>query len=75
MFVLQTRILVTHALTYLPFVDHVIVMKDGRISEQGSYQQLVANKGDFQEFLLQYLAEVEEEEAESGRRQEKVYII
>ena len=59
--VLQTRVLVTHSLTYLPVVDHIVVMKDGRISEQGSYQQLVANKGEFQEFLLQYLAEEEED--------------
>jgi len=54
----KTRILVTHSATYLPRMDHIVVMKDGRISEQGSYQELVeSEKGVFKEFLLQYLAE------------------
>jgi hypothetical protein len=41
-------------------------MKDGRISEQGSYQQLVDNKGEFQEFLLQHLAQDSEDEPPAG---------
>ncbi|CAL4110031.1 unnamed protein product, partial [Meganyctiphanes norvegica] len=53
----KTRILVTHALTYLPEVDHIVVLKDGMITEQGSYQELLNKKGEFQDFLLQYLAE------------------
>ena len=58
MVIVQTRILVTHSATYLPRMDHIVVMKDGRISEQGSYQELVeSEKGVFKEFLLQYLAE------------------
>lgn len=47
----------THSVTYLPSVDHIVVIKDGRITEQGSYQELLTNKGEFQDFLLQYLAE------------------
>ena len=62
----QTRILVTHSVTYLPSVDHIVVVKDGRVSEQGSYQQLLDNKGQFQDFLLQYLAEKETEEELPG---------
>ena len=34
----KTRILVTHGITYLPKVDHIVVLKEGKISEQGSYQ-------------------------------------
>lgn len=37
----QTRIIVTHQLNMLPFADHVVVMKGGRISEQGSYKDLM----------------------------------
>jgi ABC-type transport system involved in Fe-S cluster assembly fused permease/ATPase subunit len=31
----------------LPKTDHIIVIKEGKISEQGSYQELVERKGDF----------------------------
>ena len=50
-----TRVLVTHGITYLPYVDNIIVMKDGRISEHGSYQELLYRKGEFAEFLLEYI--------------------
>ena len=32
-------------------------MKDGRISEQGTYHELLAQEGEFAEFLVNYLAE------------------
>jgi ATP-binding cassette subfamily C (CFTR/MRP) protein 1 len=53
----KTTILVTHGITYLPKTDHIIVMKDGRISEQGSYRELVERKGDFAAFLIEHMAE------------------
>lgn len=34
----KTRVLVTHGITFLPKTDHIVVVKDGVISEQGSYQ-------------------------------------
>lgn len=34
----KTRFLVTHALSYLPRVDEIHVMLDGRITESGSYK-------------------------------------
>jgi len=58
----KTRILVTHSAVFLPRVDHIVVMKDGRISEQGSYQELLDAKGEFQEFLTTFLAEGHEDE-------------
>ena len=56
-FNLHPRILVTHAVTYLPKTDHIIVMKDGCISEQGSYKELVERKGDFAAFLIEHMSE------------------
>ncbi|XP_076064714.1 multidrug-Resistance like Protein 1 isoform X2 [Oratosquilla oratoria] len=58
----RTRILVTHGLTYLHNVDHIIVLKNGSISEQGTYNELMEKKGEFQEFLIQYLSENQEDE-------------
>ena len=51
----KTRILVTHGISFLPQVDQIIVMKEGSISEKGTYDQLLANKGAFAEFLIEQL--------------------
>ena len=51
----QTRLLVTHGVTFLPETDNIIVMKDGEISEQGSYEELLRKNGDFAKFLLEYM--------------------
>jgi hypothetical protein len=32
-------------------------MKDGRISEQGTYLELLAQEGEFADFLIEYLVE------------------
>lgn len=53
----KTRFLITHAISYLPKVDEILVMKDGEITENGSYRQLLAQKGAFSEFLVLYLQE------------------
>lgn len=53
----KTRILVTHGITYLPEVDNIIVVKDGEITEFGSYKQLLEKRGAFSEFLVQHLQE------------------
>ena len=55
----------THGITYLPQVDQIIVLKDGEISEIGSYKELLTRKGTFSEFLLQHLDDAGEE-AEDG---------
>uniref|UniRef100_A0A4W3K651 ATP-binding cassette, sub-family C (CFTR/MRP), member 3 n=1 Tax=Callorhinchus milii TaxID=7868 RepID=A0A4W3K651_CALMI len=64
----KTRVLVTHGVSFLPQVDHIVVLVDGRVSEQGSYQQLLERQGAFAEFLHTYAQseepneELEEEE-------------
>lgn len=61
----KTRVLVTHGISFLPQVDNIMVMVDGRVSEMGSYQELLKQNGAFAEFLRNYALEdiVEEEEA------------
>ncbi|KAF1745727.1 hypothetical protein GCK72_022174 [Caenorhabditis remanei] len=53
----KTRILVTHGLTYLKHCDKVIVIKNGTISEMGTYQELMNSNGAFAEFLEEFLLE------------------
>ncbi|XP_017271649.1 canalicular multispecific organic anion transporter 2 isoform X1 [Kryptolebias marmoratus] len=61
----KTRILVTHGISFLPQVDNIVVMVDGRVSEMGSYVDLFKQNGAFAEFLRNYALEdiVEEDEA------------
>uniref|UniRef100_A0A8P0PR96 Multidrug resistance-associated protein 1 n=1 Tax=Canis lupus familiaris TaxID=9615 RepID=A0A8P0PR96_CANLF len=59
----KTRLLVTHSISYLPQVDVIIVMTGGKISEMGSYQELLARDGAFAEFLRTY-ASGDQEQAE-----------
>ncbi|XP_037541476.1 canalicular multispecific organic anion transporter 1, partial [Nematolebias whitei] len=53
----KTRVLVTHGISFLPFVDEVVVLVDGKVSEVGSYKSLRASKGAFSEFLDTYAKE------------------
>lgn len=61
----KTRVLVTHQLQYLPNVDRIIVLKDGRIEADGSYNELVTIGMDFGRLLENDPAE-EEERSASG---------
>lgn len=56
-----TRVLVTHGITYLPQTDKIVVLKDGEVSEIGTYQELLDKKGDFSDFLVQHINEAEDE--------------
>ncbi|XP_016051783.1 PREDICTED: multidrug resistance-associated protein 1 [Miniopterus natalensis] len=63
----KTRLLVTHGISYLPQVDVIIVMSGGKISEMGSYQELLARDGAFAEFLRTYSStEQEQTEQDDG---------
>lgn len=50
--------LVTHGITFLPEVDVIVVLKDGEVTEMGTYKELLEKKGAFAEFLVQHLTEV-----------------
>jgi ABC-type glutathione transport system ATPase component len=41
----RTRVLVTHQLQFVRHADHVVVMRDGRVAEQGAYEDLVRREG------------------------------
>jgi len=53
----QTRVWVTHSVSYLFKVDNIIVMKDGEISEMGTFNDLLNRRGAFADFINLYLTE------------------
>ncbi|XP_069356357.1 multidrug resistance-associated protein 1 isoform X3 [Maniola hyperantus] len=55
----KTRMWVTHNVSYLAQTDHILVLRDGEVSEEGTYQQLLEKKGAFAEFLIHHLSDIE----------------
>ncbi|CAK9781035.1 hypothetical protein CC85DRAFT_282605 [Cutaneotrichosporon oleaginosum] len=67
----KTRILVTHALHFLPHVDHIIVLENGRVSETGTYQELKDAEGPFSKLVREFGSE-DVEEKEAGDEEEAI---
>ncbi|GIZ02574.1 multidrug resistance-associated protein 1, partial [Caerostris extrusa] len=44
-------------ISVLPDVDTIIVLQNGKVTEMGSYKELLAKKGAFADFLIQFLQE------------------
>ncbi len=69
----------THALHFLPQVDYIFTVVDGRIAERGTYADLMQNDGTFSKFVHEFGSqeeekkEVEEEEdaIDAGKGGEK----
>ncbi|NWX50785.1 MRP3 protein, partial [Steatornis caripensis] len=71
----KTRILVTHGISFLPQVDHIVVLVDGKISEMGSYQDLLKQNKAFAEFLRNYALDEDVEEDESTMLEEEEVLL
>jgi ABC-type multidrug transport system ATPase subunit len=56
--------LVTHALHFLPEVDYIIVLADGRIAERGTYAELMADNGTFSALVRDFGGSVGTEDEE-----------
>ncbi|KAG9094212.1 hypothetical protein FS749_012910 [Ceratobasidium sp. UAMH 11750] len=68
----RTRILVTHALHFIPACDYIITMEDGRIAERGTYDGLMAKNGAFARFQRQFGAKQGESEEEKEKEEEAI---
>ena len=65
--IFQTRVFVTHGLSYLPQCDVIVTIENGRISEMGAYAELIDNSGAFAEFVRTYASmEDSDKEGEAG---------
>lgn len=56
----KTRVLVTHQLQYLNQVDHIIVVSNGTVVEQGSFDDLVARNSELTRLLSEVQASLED---------------
>ncbi|KAH7052509.1 multi drug resistance-associated protein MRP [Linnemannia elongata] len=50
----KTRLLVTHGIHHLEHVDQIVVIKDGQITEDGHYDDLMDSKGAFYQLIDEY---------------------
>ncbi|NWZ46621.1 MRP3 protein, partial [Haliaeetus albicilla] len=71
----KTRILVTHGISFLPQVDHIVVLVDGKISEMGSHQDLLKQNKAFAEFLRNYALDEDIEEDEPTMLEEEEVLL
>lgn len=55
----------------MPKVDKIIVLKDGVISEIGTYQQLIDNQGEFSALMKKHVKEQEHKESEEQEDDEE----
>ena len=46
-------------------MDVIVVLKDGEVTELGTYKQLLEKKGAFAEFLIQHLQEIDVDDGTS----------
>jgi hypothetical protein len=56
-----TRVLVTHALHFLPKVDYIYFMVDGHIAERGTFEEMMANRGEFSRTFDEFVTKGQEE--------------
>lgn len=50
----KTVLLITHALHFLPEVDHIYTLQDGRVVEGGTYDNLMNKQGAFCDLMRDF---------------------
>ena len=64
------RVFVTHAIHCLPKCDHILLLKGGRVSESGSFTQLMATAGEFKKLIDTFSSNLQREDStETHHRQ------
>ncbi|KAJ3027782.1 UNVERIFIED_CONTAM: hypothetical protein HDU68_003121, partial [Siphonaria sp. JEL0065] len=62
----KTRVLVTHQLHFLPRVDVIVMMEEGKIVGQGTFDQLMEQNDAFKKLMQEFGGSNEEETEEQG---------
>ncbi|TMS35379.1 hypothetical protein L596_002794 [Steinernema carpocapsae] len=71
----KTRILVTHGVTFLQDADQVVVMDDGKISEIGTYEELMESKEGFAKFIDESRSDSEKQREAEGTAEGEGHIV
>jgi len=66
----KTRVVCTNQLHFLPQMGRVLVLKQGKITESGTYRELMSNKGEFSVLMNTFEGEEDEESKEDPEKQE-----
>lgn len=69
----KTRVVVTHALHFLPSTDMIITLQDGRVAEQGTYEELKIQDGAFARLIREFANE-DADEAKKEREADALEI-
>jgi ABC-type multidrug transport system ATPase subunit len=68
----QTVLLVTHALHFVPRTDYIYTLVNGRVSEEGTYEDLIKKEGPFFQLMKEFGGEgANIDEGENGAEDEK----
>ncbi|RXW24280.1 hypothetical protein EST38_g1589 [Candolleomyces aberdarensis] len=68
----KTRILVTHTLHFLPQVDYIYAVADGRIVEQGTYAELMTKGQAFAKFFHEFGTQEHQDEKKDETEEEAI---
>jgi ATP-binding cassette, subfamily C (CFTR/MRP), member 1 len=68
----KTRVLVTHQLHVLPRADRILCMDQGRIVEQGTYEDLLSSGGNFARLVAEYGGKAEEQNEEQEESEDAI---
>lgn len=63
-----TRILVTHSVAVLPFVDRIVILEDGKIAHMGRYEEIMKMDIKLKHFLAERPVDSEDEEGPETAR-------
>ncbi|KAG0073521.1 Multidrug resistance-associated protein 1, partial [Podila epicladia] len=66
----KTRVIVTHGINHLEQVDHILVIKNGQVSEKGHYKTLMKAKQGFYQLIKEF--SVSHRSKKSKKREQKV---
>lgn len=64
----RTRILVTHRLSALPRVDRILFMEEGKIIDQGTFEELLGRNQKFRDYTSSVAKEASEKKTEEASR-------